>query len=246
MQGDRDVGEKWLLLGGMGRVGRALSRALVEGGDRVLVTGRDEEERDSWGRDFSWAEGVSAEVVDFGSETQAESFVAALRSFAPDHAVLSFGQPDCEGRLTEIPMREFDRCLRDQLRAQLVAVRTVLPRLPEHGLFLLINGSTAVGADGGRGLVHVPAAAALSLARVLAAEQEEPGPRIATLLLEAAVEVPGLPLERQLSGETLAAALRILARRSRREPCVFGLAPGAGLRAVSTTVEESSDLEELA
>ena len=237
--------QRLLVLGGAGKVGRSLVRELSRRGHRCLVTARTEEDRVSFLRCTENSDDIDCRVFEFG-ESEANRFVEEVANlFAPDHVVLSFSQSTSEIEMLELPMDDFDRCLRDQLRSQLVVARALLPQLSGRGLFLMLNGSTALRAEAARGLTHIPAAAALMLQRVLAAEHPQ-GPRIWSLLLQGAVAVDDLPPEHQITAEALVRAVVFLVGHADATHTVFGLSPQRGLRALLLSVDEAPDLEELA
>jgi 3-oxoacyl-[acyl-carrier protein] reductase len=242
--------QRLLVLGGAGKVGRGLLRELSRRGHPCLATARtDAERKDFIQHSRTPQEGsafVECVVLDVDDEPAAELFAQEVAApFAVDHVILSFAQSTPELAMRDLSLEGFDRALRGQLRSQLVAARALLPQLGESGLFLMVNGSMALRAEAGRGLTHIPAAAALMLQRVLAAEHDR-GPRIWSLLLQGAVDVKDLSPEHQLSAERVADAVEFLMGRVDSTNSVFGLSPQRGLRALLLSVEEAADFEELA
>jgi NAD(P)-dependent dehydrogenase (short-subunit alcohol dehydrogenase family) len=234
-----------LILGGCGRVGRALAGALQADGWELLLTARDEAELEAC-RDRKPALHACRAVVELSDPEPAQAALEELLEETPvDQVVLSFGQPWSEGELLHATVDELDRLWADQIRSQFVALRQLLPRLAPASTFLMINGSTALAPSPGRGLANLGAAATLMLQRVIAAESDDDQARVVSLLLQGAVDAEDLPSDRVLSGEALAEAVRSL-WEIESPAAVYSLRPQQELRRLELSAHEATDLEELA
>ncbi len=176
-----------LVAGGTGELGRAVARAFLAAGARVVVTYRNPDElerlRTDAGTDAARLEGERCDVTD---ETAVAALVAGI--------VARFGRLDvlvnCAGgyaggaRLWEAPAADLDRMLALNLRSGFVLARAAAPRMVEQGSGAIVNvaSKAAVRPGGGEAAYAASKAAAVAMIESLAADLKGTGVRANSVL----------------------------------------------------------------
>jgi NAD(P)-dependent dehydrogenase (short-subunit alcohol dehydrogenase family) len=193
---DGEIGGKGrvvLVAGGTGGLGRAVSLAFLEHGDRVAATYRDERER----AELEAAAGESASrlsghPVDVTREDDVRALVGAIiqkhgRIDALVNAVGGYGG----GKLWEGDAALLDRMLNLNLRSGYVLSRAVVPVMLARGTGAIVNVAARAAFDHAAGLAAYAAskAAAVALIDSLAADLAGTGVR-ANSILPSIIDTP--------------------------------------------------------
>jgi NAD(P)-dependent dehydrogenase (short-subunit alcohol dehydrogenase family) len=182
-----------LVAGGTGGLGRAVSLAFLENGDRVAATYRDEKERAEL--EAAAGEGasrLSGHRVDVTREDEVRALVASIvqkhaRIDALVNAVGGYGG----GKLWEADGSLLDRMLDLNLRSGYVLSRAVVPAMLARGSGAIVNVAARAAFDHAAGLACYAAskAAAVALIDSLAADLAGTGVR-ANSILPSIIDTP--------------------------------------------------------
>ncbi len=181
-------GAKIVVAGGTGAVGEGIVRALLKQGASVLVPSRSEERlRDlvAYCQDVAKGELLTL-VGDLGDEASARALQNRIfeRYRELDVAVASLGGWWQGKPLTSVDMPAWERILRENLTAPLLAVKMLVPLLnPKTGSYVHVNGLNAEQPYPMAGPMAMVAAAQKSMALTLAEELSPTGIRVFELIL---------------------------------------------------------------
>lgn len=181
-------GRTLVVAGGAGGVGEGIARSLLRAGARVVVPSRARARLDALAQllapDSERLELVEVDVADAaGCERLRDDL---LRAHGAIHGVVSAIGGWWQGaRLTRVPLDDWDRVQRNNLRTPWIVARTFLETLQATpgSSFTLINGSAALEPVVEAGPSSVASAAMLMLGRALAAEARGTHVRVNTLVL---------------------------------------------------------------
>jgi NAD(P)-dependent dehydrogenase (short-subunit alcohol dehydrogenase family) len=174
-----------VVTGGTGALGREVVRSLVEGGARVAVPFRREEEWTALRNELGRADALLGARADLADPASARAFVdeAASRLGLLDGAVLVAGGWAGGSPFHETPAEEWSRMLRTNLETAANVCRAALPLLRRQGGSVVAVGARAAE-TGGAGMAGyaVSKAALHALVRILAQENREQGVRVNAVL----------------------------------------------------------------
>jgi 3-oxoacyl-[acyl-carrier protein] reductase len=187
-------GRSYVVAGGAGGVGEGIVRALLGAGARVVVPSRErsrlEALRTLVTRDETHApEMARLELVetDVGDVTQCERLRdEQIRRHGPLHGVVSAVGGWWQGaHLAHVPVDDWDRVLRNNLRTPWILARTFVDALhaTPGATYTVINGSAALEPVIDAGPSSIASAAMLMMSRTLAAEAKGTRLRVNTLVL---------------------------------------------------------------
>ena len=176
-----------LVAGGTGELGRAVTRAFLANGARVVVTYRNPDElerlRTAEGAEAARLDGERCDVTD---ETAVDALVAGLvaRHGRLDVLVNCVGGYAGGARLWETSAADLDRMLALNLRAGFVLARAASPRMVEQGSGAIVNvaSKAAIRPGGGEAAYAASKAAAVALIESLAADLKGTGVRANSVL----------------------------------------------------------------
>ena len=176
-----------LVAGGTGGLGRAVSRAFLTEGARVVVTYRHQEEfaslQDTAGTGVSRLEGHPVDVTD---ETAVGRLIADVLSKHGrlDAMVNTVGAYAGGVKLWELETRVFDQMLSLNLRAGYALARAaVIPMLKQkHGAIVNVAAKAALDHGAGASAYAASKAAALAMIDSLAADVKGTGVRVNSVL----------------------------------------------------------------
>jgi len=183
----RFSGKLVLVAGGTGGLGRAVSRAFLEEGARVVVTYRDQKEFDSLkseaGANGSSIEGHVVDVTDESAVRQLLDRILAQHGRL-DALVNTVGGYAGGVSLWELETKVFDRMLALNLRSGYVLSRAAMPAMlkQKHGAIVNIASKAAVDHGAGAAAYAASKAAALALMDSLAADAKGTGVRVNSIL----------------------------------------------------------------
>ena len=183
----RFSGKLVLVAGGTGGLGRAVSRAFLEEGARVVVTYRDQKEFDSLkseaGANGSSIEGHVVDVTDESAVRQLLDRILAQHGRL-DALVNTVGGYAGGVSLWELETKVFDRMLALNLRSGYVLSRAVMPAMLKQKSGAIVNVASKAAVDHGAGAAAYAAskAAALALMDSLAADAKGTGVRVNSIL----------------------------------------------------------------
>lgn len=171
------AGQRALVAGGTGNVGRHIVRALLRQGAMVVVPSRSPAKLDAL---RAVVGGASERLLTLVGDVADERDAARLRDEALqrlpaplDGVVASLGQWASAPSLLAATRADLVAALESYVVAHFVVARTFLPTLAARGgSYTLINGPSAFAAWPGSGLVSIATAAQAMLARALAGEAE--------------------------------------------------------------------------
>lgn len=176
-----------MVAGGTGGLGRAVSRAFLEEGARVVVTYRDQKEFDSLKSEASAnSASIEGHVVDVTDET-------AVRQLL-DHILTQHGRLDALVNtvggysggvsLWELETKVFDRMLALNLRSGYVLSRAAMPAMlkQKHGAIVNVAAKAALDHGAGAAAYAASKAAAVALMDSLAADAKGTGVRVNSIL----------------------------------------------------------------
>lgn len=180
--------------GGTGNVGEGLVRSFLKVGAIVITSSRKQQSLDQLRSDLGALAlerfvPIVGDLADFASaETLRDQILAKFQRL--DAVVASLGstwhgnQP-----LTQVSMADWQHYLTSNLTTHFVCARTFLPVLEQmqRSSYTLLGGSAAETPVPFYGLVGVPAAAQLMLAKVLMAEMKDSSVRINEVMINSLV-----------------------------------------------------------
>lgn len=178
-------GRRMLVVGGAGRVGRHIVRALLSFGAGVVVPSRDPKRLDDLARIASPGRPGALEPI-HGDMTDPGDARRMLGQMGPvDGAVASLGGFVAAPSVLEAPRRDLAAVLENYLFAHHAVAQAVLPGMKSRGgAYVLINGPLAFQPMmPGTGLVSVATAAQAMLARVLMVETAPSSVRVNELVI---------------------------------------------------------------
>ena len=183
-----------LVAGGTGGLGRAVSLAFLENGDRVAATYRNEAElselRAAAGEDEAR---LSGHAVDVTRESDVRALVEMLveRHGGIDVLVNAVGGYGGGGKLWKEDDALLERMLGLNLRSGYALARAVVPRMIERGRGAIVNVAARAAVDHAAGLASYSAskAAAVALVDALAADLKGTGVR-ANSILPSIIDTP--------------------------------------------------------
>jgi NAD(P)-dependent dehydrogenase (short-subunit alcohol dehydrogenase family) len=174
-----------LVTGATGGIGRAIAGRLADAGYRLTLSGRDEAALGKLAGDLAGS-GAEPQVVpaDMGREDD-------IRALAPAHAG-RFGSLDLlvlcagtgtSGRISDYPMRRFDRQMTVNVRAPFALVQECLPALRQAAAARPARGSriaaiasiTGIASEPGLAAYGAAKAALISLCQSVNAEESSAG-----------------------------------------------------------------------
>ena len=182
----RFSGKVVLVAGGTGGLGRAVSRAFLEEGARVIVTYRNQREftslADAVGTD-SPLEGHQVDVTDEAGVSQFMDRVIAKHDRL-DAMVNTVGAYAGGVKLWEMDTKVFDRMMALNLRSGLLLSRAVVPAMLRAGRGAIVNVASKAAAEHAAGNAAYAAskAAALAMMDSLAEELKGTGVRVNSIL----------------------------------------------------------------
>ncbi len=183
----RFSGKLVLVAGGTGGLGRAVSRAFLEEGARVVVTYRDQKEFDSL-KSEAGAKGSSIEghVVDVTDETAVRQLLDRIlaQHGRLDALVNTVGGYAGGVSLWELETKVFDRMLALNLRSGYVLSRAAMPAMlkQKHGAIVNVASKAALDHGAGAAAYAASKAAAVALMDSLAADAKGTGVRVNSIL----------------------------------------------------------------
>jgi 3-oxoacyl-[acyl-carrier protein] reductase len=168
-------GQRVLVGGGTGNVGRHLVRALLEAGAEVVVPSRSRARLEELATTLEGD--LRGRLVPVLGDLTADSGSRDLlaRTLPLDGAVASLGGFVPAPSTLDAPREDLDRALSGYLHAHRDMARAVIPHVTERGGgYVMINGPLAYEARfPGTGLVSIATAAQAMMARILAHELAE-------------------------------------------------------------------------
>jgi 3-oxoacyl-[acyl-carrier protein] reductase len=178
-----------LVAGGAGEVGEGIVKVLLDRGAEVVVTSRAEDKlcalRERIGEPSDGA--LATFVAEIGSIEGAESVRDKIleRFGGLDVAVASLGRWWQGAPLTGVPIDTWNTILKNNLTSHFVVARTFLPVLAgrEGSSYVFINGDACDVPVPNSGPISIVAAAQLMMKDVIAAELDEVGPRVNSLVI---------------------------------------------------------------
>ena len=186
----RFAGKLVLVAGGTGGLGRAVSRAFLEEGARVVVTYREQKELDAL---EASAQGSSIDVhqiegrrVDVTDETAVRALIDRILA---EHGRLDVLVNTVGGyaggvNLWELETKVFDQMLALNLRSGYVLSRATIPAMlkQKHGTIVNVASKAALDHSAGAAAYAASKAGALALMDSLAAEVKGTGVRVNSIL----------------------------------------------------------------
>jgi len=123
-----------LVIGGTGRMGRAITGHAVSAGARVTLTSRNAESAAAAANEYDGpVDGIAFDVTDHAT-------VPALQAAGPfDHAVITAADNSFKG-LSEITAEELDGIIATKLTGIMWTARHLRPLLDDRGSLLFISG----------------------------------------------------------------------------------------------------------
>jgi NAD(P)-dependent dehydrogenase (short-subunit alcohol dehydrogenase family) len=183
----RFSGKVAIVAGGTGGLGRAVSRAFLAEGGKVIATYRDEKELDALKREAGDAASALTGVkVDVTDETAVRQFV--------DKVVADNGRIDClvnavgafagGSNLWETDAKTFDQMIALNLRSGYMLALVVVPAMIKKRSGVIVNVASKAAVDHGAGASAYAAskAGAVALMDSLAAEVKGSGVRVNSIL----------------------------------------------------------------
>lgn len=176
-----------VVLGGAGKIGGAVARAMLREGAHVVVPSRSPERLAR----LAQAAGADGRLVtleaDVGDENGAQAVLAQVldRFGAYDSVVVSLGSY-WRGQLAiETPLAVWRERLHENFLTHVIAARVFLPPLLERqgATYIAINGMAADAPRPGSALIPITGVAQEMLVRQLAAEHRGAAVRILTVML---------------------------------------------------------------
>jgi NAD(P)-dependent dehydrogenase (short-subunit alcohol dehydrogenase family) len=176
-----------LVAGGTGGLGRAVSRAFLEEGARVVVTYRREEELTSLKAEAGGAaERLEADRTDVTDESAVSSLVGGIvsRHERIDALVNCVGAYSGGAKLWEADPGELDRMLDLNLRSGFVLCRAVARVMLRQGHGAIVNVASRAAVDHAAGAAAYAASKAAAVAMIdsLAADLDGTGVRANSVL----------------------------------------------------------------
>jgi NAD(P)-dependent dehydrogenase (short-subunit alcohol dehydrogenase family) len=179
----RFTGQKILVAGGTGGLGRAVSLAFLEAGATVIVTYRSQAEFDALkstaGANAAQLEGQSVNVLD---ENELQAFVSKLGRV--DTLVNAVGGYNAGAPLWEMDSKALDQMLSLNLKAGYLLARSVVPMMLKQGSGAIVNvAATAAFNHMASAAEYVASkAAAVAMIDSLAADLKGSGVRANSIL----------------------------------------------------------------
>jgi NAD(P)-dependent dehydrogenase (short-subunit alcohol dehydrogenase family) len=174
-----------IVTGGTGALGRALVRQLLEGGARVAVPYRSEDEWRALRAEAGAGAALHGTAADLADAARARAFVdaAAAQLGVLDGLALVAGGWAGGTRFDEAPDDEWPRLRATNLDTAAHVCRAALPHLRKQGGSVVAVGSRAAESGGaGMAAYAVSKVAVHALVRVLAAENRDLGVRFNAVL----------------------------------------------------------------
>jgi NAD(P)-dependent dehydrogenase (short-subunit alcohol dehydrogenase family) len=180
-------GKAVLVAGGTGGLGRAVSRAFLEEGARVVVTYRKQEEfnalKAAAGANGSQIEGNSVDVTDEAAVRQLIEKIATKHGQL-DALVNTVGGYAGGVTLWELESKVFDQMLALNLRSAYALSRAAVPTMLKQGHGAIVNVASKAAVDHAAGAAAYAAskAAAVAMLDSLAADLKGRGVRVNSIL----------------------------------------------------------------
>jgi NAD(P)-dependent dehydrogenase (short-subunit alcohol dehydrogenase family) len=163
------LGARVVVAGGCGGMGRALVRALCETGVQVAVL-----DQPSALAQHPPPEGVLALAMDGSDANSVRDAFAAIQAKWPsiDGFCNLIGFMKSWVRIADMPIEAFDEVVAGNLRPHFLCAQAALPLLHASGQGAMVNVSSTLGMDVGKGYVHYSACKAgiIALTKGLARE----------------------------------------------------------------------------
>jgi NAD(P)-dependent dehydrogenase (short-subunit alcohol dehydrogenase family) len=172
----------FLITGASSGFGRAIARAAVAAGHRVVGTVRREADREAFGAlDPERAEAVLLDVTDFDAIDEVVSGIQARRG--PIDVLVNSAGYGHEGVLEESPLEEMRRQLDANLFGAVAMIKAVLPSMRERRAGRIINITSMAGWVGLPGIAYYTASkyALEGVSEVLAREVAPFGVKVTAL-----------------------------------------------------------------
>jgi NAD(P)-dependent dehydrogenase (short-subunit alcohol dehydrogenase family) len=190
--GDSEINQRFagkvaVVAGGTGGLGRAVTRAFLAEGGKVIATYRDEKELDALKREAGDAASALTGVkVDVTDETAVRQLI--------DKVITDNGRIDClvnavgafagGSNLWETDAKTFDQMIALNLRSGYVLTRAVVPAMIKQKSGVIVNVASKAAVDHGAGASAYAAskAGAVALMDSLAADVKGSGVRVNSVL----------------------------------------------------------------
>ena len=185
------TGKTVFVAGGAGNIGGMAVRGCLRAGARVVTASRSSD-RFRRLRRFVESDGLDQSRLltlegNLGDADGAAELAEAVRTQAglPDAVIASLGGGMASQPLLSMPLDTWYQALDNNLTSHLLSAQTFLPPMLERGagVYIAVSGYGAYGAWPGGAPISIAAAGVIGLGRNLAAENEDSGVRIATLVL---------------------------------------------------------------
>lgn len=214
-----------VVAGGTGVVGRAVVRALVAAGARVIVPTRAAAAAD--GAVETTRSGVLIVPVVSWADPREIGEVARAHGWRPDAAVASLGGWWIGTQLVDLTPEQWEALIRDHLTSHFLAARALAPLIvggPDP-VYVALNGAASREAMAGSGPVSVAGAGQRMLLDVLRREDLGSAVRFHEVCVRAAVagDDRNLDPQTEVTGEQVAdAVLRVLTDPAAPPECDVG------------------------
>lgn len=176
-----------VVLGGAGKVGSAIARAMLRAGMAVVVPSRSAERLERLASAAKAGERLVTIEAEVGDEAGARTVLArTLDRFGDyDSVVVSLGSFWRGGNVVETPLSVWEARLHENFLTHVIAARVFLPPLLERAgsSYVAINGMASDAPRPGSSLIAITGVAQEMLVRQLAAEHRQSAVRIATVML---------------------------------------------------------------
>jgi NAD(P)-dependent dehydrogenase (short-subunit alcohol dehydrogenase family) len=175
-------GKTVLVTGGGSGIGLATARRLVDAGASVVLAGRDSDRLDAAVKDLDAEDRVLAVPTDVARNADLDELVTrAGERFGRLYGVFANAGVPLNARTTDVTEADFDQVVGTNFKGAFFTVQKALSLLDDGGSIVL-NGSWLVHRGAGPGAVYAASkAAALNLARSLAADLAGRGIRVNTV-----------------------------------------------------------------
>ena len=182
------TGQRILVAGGTGTVGRYLVGALLDAGATVVVPSRSKDKIDELSSATDAAhrarlEGIVGDITDESQADRMRSLVGRIHG-----AIVSIGRWVPAEHVLDAPRSDLERAISNYALEHFSVAKVLLPLVEEaRGAYVMITGSLSYEPDGpGTGLVAIAGATQSMLGRVLMKERADRGARINEIVIYSA------------------------------------------------------------
>jgi NAD(P)-dependent dehydrogenase (short-subunit alcohol dehydrogenase family) len=152
------AGQHVLVVGGTGRMGRAVAARALAAGARVTVTSRSAGTAQAAAAELAEAAGPDARAAGVAYDATDHASVPGLLAAGPfDHAVITAAENDFSG-LSDIAPDALDRLIDSKLRGTMWTARHLRPQMAERGCIVLFSGMLSRRPTGSAPVAAVSAA----------------------------------------------------------------------------------------